>query len=576
MTIFKRDKKANKRFLSLKALFFASGLLQGVSVALTIPLFKDLFSGNFSASLSWLIYIAVTSLACFLLHYIGSNLGNHMSVWEVCDSKTRQIGSSIIQLPLGWFDASSKGKVSKAISTDINTVSHYPPIVLPEIITVLTSAAVVAIALLFISFKYALIIALMIPLMYYFERRNYKALQLVDSENVRANQKMESTIVEFAQLQPVLRASGALLNGWDRLQKALNDDKEAALKTLKKKAENAFKYMFVVNVGTIVILIMSALELKNGAIELYTFVGIAVAMMRFANPLAGLLGYLSERFNIESALKRLNSIIEAERLAEPEVCAEFDGKGKGGFEVAFKDVDFSYVAGTKVLKNINLTIPAGSVTALVGASGGGKSTINKLIARFWDVDSGVITIDGKDIKIIKTADLMAAISMVFQEVYLFNTTIKENIAIAKPDATDAEIMAAAKKARLDEVIDRLPHGWDTTVGEGGSSLSGGEKQRVSIARAFLKDAPILLLDEITSALDGVNEAVITHSLHELAKHRTVVVIAHRLSSIKNADAIAVVDDGTIIGYGSHRELLASNAKYQSLWQAMQGSETWQV
>ncbi len=576
MTIFKRDSSAKRRFLSLKVLFIASGVFQGVSVALTIPLFKDLFSGNFGLALKGLIYIAITSLACFLFHYIGANVGNHMSVWEVCDSKTRQVGSSIIQLPLGWFDASSKGKVSKAISTDINTVSHYPPIVLPEILTVLTSAAVVAIALLFISFKYALIIVVMLPLMYYFWQRNYKALQLVDSENVRANQKMESTIVEFAQLQPVLRASGALVNGWDRLQEALNDDKNAALKTLQKKAENAFKYMFVVNVGTIIILILAALELKSGAIELYTFVGIAVAMMRFANPLAGMLGYLSELFNIESALNRVNSIVEAERLAEPAEGAEFNDKAKGGFEIAFKDVDFSYVAGTKVLKNVNLTIPAGSVTALVGASGGGKSTINKLIARFWDVDSGSITIDGVNIKRIKTVDLMSAISMVFQEVYLFNTTIRENLAIAKPDATDSELLAAAKKARLDEVIDRLPKGWDTVVGEGGSSLSGGEKQRVSIARAFLKDAPILLLDEITSALDGVNEAIITKSIEELSKNRTVVVIAHRLSSIKNADVIAVVESGTIVGCGNHRQLNASNPKYQKLWQALQSSELWQV
>ncbi len=576
MTIFKRDKKAKRKFALLNALFIASGLLQGLSVALTIPFFKTLFAGDFGAALQWLIYIAATSLACFIFHFVGANVGNHMSVWEVCDSKTRQVGSSIIKLPLGWFDASSKGKVSKAVSTDINTLSHYPPIVLPEILTVLTSSAVVALALLFLSPIYALIILLMIPLMYLFWRQNYKALQTVESESVQSNQKMESTIVEFAQLQPVLRASGALLDGWDRLNAALNDDKAASLKTLKKKAENSFKYMFVVNVGTIVIMVLAALQLKGGAIELYTFVGVVVAMMRFANPLAGLLGYLSEVFNVESALNRLNAIVEADRLSEPSDGVELNCATANGLEIAFKDVEFSYVSGTKVLDNVNLTVPAGRVTALVGASGGGKSTINKLIARFWDVDKGAITIDGKNIKEIKTADLMRAISMVFQEVYLFNTTIKENLAIAKPDATDGEIMDAAKKARLDEVIARLPNGWDTMVGEGGSSLSGGEKQRVSIARAFLKDAPILLLDEITSALDGVNEAVITKSIEALSKNRTVVVIAHRLSSIKNADAIAVVDSGKIIGYGSHDQLLEHSQKYQKLWRALQNSELWQV
>ncbi len=576
MTVFNQDKKAQKKFTTLKIIFIISGILQGISVVLTIPLFKELFLGNIDKAFSWLAYIGITALACFVCHLIGTNIGNYMSVWEVCDSKTRQIGSSIITLPLGWFDTTSKGKVSKAISTDINVVAHYPPIVLPEILTVLSSAAVIALALLFISFKYALIIFAMMPLMYYFMKKNYQALKLIEQENVRANQKMESTIIEFAQLQPVLRASGALLNGWARLQTALNDDKEAALETLRKKGENTFKYMLVVNLGSLLILVLAAFELKNGTIELYTFVGIAVAMLRFANPLAGLLGYISEVLNIESALNRLNSIITSERLAEPDSKSKVNIANINQFNIEFKDVDFSYLKGIKVLKNVNLTIPAGSITALVGASGSGKSTINKLIARFWDVDRGVVMVNGNNIKNFTTADLMNLVSMVFQEVYLFNSTIKENVAIAKPNASDAEILAAAKKARLDEVVARLPNGWDTKVGEGGSSLSGGEKQRVSIARAFLKNAPILLLDEITSALDGVNEAIITKSLEELSKDKTVLVIAHRLSSIKNADQIAVVDNGQILACDCHQKLIENNAKYQQLWQALSHGEVWQV
>lgn len=567
-----KSKKSKRTFLILKAFFIASGIFQGVSVVLTIPLFNNLFLGEFKNVMTWLLYIGILALLCFITHFIGVNIGNHMSVWEVCDDKTREVGRSIIKLPLGWFNSASTGRVAKAISTDINTLSHYPPIVLPEILTVLSSAFVIALALLFISLKYAIIIALMVPLMLYFWHKTIMVLQSLEEENVRSNQKMESTIVEFAQLQPVLRASGVLVSGWRRLEQALNDDKNAALETLGKKGRYMFGYMLVVNIGAIMILTLSAYELKNDVISLYTFVGIVVAMIRFANPLSGLLGYIAEVFNIRSALQRVESIINTKHL--PESIQEVHIDASKGLDIVFKNVDFSYVAHTRVLKNINLSFSANSITALVGASGSGKSTINKLIARFWDVDSGEILIDGINIKNIKTEDLMSLTSMVFQEVYLFDTTIKENIAIAKSNASEEEIMIAAKKSGLDEVFKRLPNGWDTKVGEGGSLLSGGEKQRVSIARAFLKNAPILLLDEITSALDGINEAIITKSLEALSKNKTVVVIAHRLPSIKNANNIAVVDNGEIIAFDKHEKLIANCKKYQSFWQALSDSEDW--
>ncbi len=574
MDIFKKDEKAKKRFLLLKTLFILSGLLQGVSVILTIPLFKYLFLYDLDKAILFIMYIGISSLLCFIFHFTGTNIGNHMAVWEVCDSKTHEIGTAIIKLPLGWFDSSSKGKVSKAISTDANTLGHYPPIVLPEILTVISSSIVVSISLFFISFKYALVIILTLPIIFYFWRKNIQALESIEEENVIANQKMESRIVEFAQLQAVLRASGVLMNGWDRLDKALSDDKSASVKTLKKKGKNSFKYMLVINLATILILILSALELKNGVIQIYTFVGIVVAMFRFANPLSGLLAYMSEVFNVKSALKRINSITNAKRLEEP--LEDVDVNMEDGISIELKNINFSYVKGTEVLHNVNLKIAPKTITALVGASGSGKSTINKIIARFWDVDSGEVLINGINIKAIKTEKLMSMISMVFQEVYLFNTSIRENLSIANPSATEEEILNAAKKARLDEVIDRLPNGWNTIVGEGGSSLSGGEKQRVSIARAFLKNAPILLLDEITSALDGVNEAIITKSIEELSKDKTVIVIAHRLSSIKNADKIAVVDDGEIIAYDSHENLLNNNEQYMNLWKSLVGSNQWTI
>lgn len=575
MDLFKSDPKASKRFLILKILFVASGLLQGLSIALTIPLLKDLYLGNYQRMWLWVLAIGIVSMLCFILHFMGKNIGHKMSVWEVCDKQIKNIGSSITKLPLGWFDATSKGKISKAISTDTNILGLYPSIVLPEILTLISTSLVIGITLAIISWKIGIIVVIMGVLLYHFWKMNIRKLESIEKEKANANQKMESAIVEFAQLQPILRAAGALVNGWGKLDKSLEEDRKGSIMYLKSQSSSCTKYMAVANIGLLIILMLAAVEYTSGNMQIYTFIGITIAMIRFANPLAGLLPYGSASLDSKAALNRINTIVDAKKLDEPINPVKLDNN-KSGYEIEFKDVNFSYVEGIQILKDINIKIPAGSMTALVGPSGSGKSTINRLISRFWDVNSGSISINNVDVRDIKSEDLMKSISMVFQEVYLFDTSIKENIAIAKPDATMEEIEYAAKKSRLDEVIDRLPDGWNTIVGEGGSSLSGGERQRVSIARAFLKNSPILLLDEITSALDGTNEAIISKSLEELSENRTVIVIAHRLSSIKEADAIAVIDNGEITEYGTHDELINKDEKYATLWKASTKSEEWHV
>ncbi len=575
MDIFKGNKKAQNRFILLKVLFVISGILQGLSISFTIFLLKGLFLANYSQVLFWSITIGVLALLCFIIHFIASNIGNHMAVLEVCDNQIHRIGNSIIKLPLGWFDSSSKGRVSKAISTDINTISHYPSIVLPFIITTISTSTVIAIFLAIISWKIGIVIVIMAILLRHFWKLNMEALSKIEKEKTIANQNMESTIIEFAQLQSILRATGSLIGGWKRLDKALCHDRDTTLKIFKIQKPNTFKYMLTTNIGLLIMIIIAALELNYNNMELYTFFGITVAMIRFATPLAGLLPYGTEVKKILKSVERVNSIVKSKRLPEAEDNINLD-KNTKDYTIEFKDVNFSYIDNVQVLNNINLNIPASKITALVGPSGSGKSTINKLIARFWDVDNGSVLINNVNVKDFKTEDLMSLISMVFQDVYLFDTTIKENIAMAKKDASDKEIEEAARKSRLDEVIKRLPNGWNTKVGEGGASLSGGEKQRVSIARAFLKDAPILLLDEITSSLDGTNEAIITESLKELSKNRTVVVIAHRLSSIKDADSIIVIEDGKISGQGTHEQLLKENIRYNTLYNASKNTERWHI
>jgi ATP-binding cassette subfamily B protein len=243
------------------------------------------------------------------------------------------------------------------------------------------------------------------------------------------------------------------------------------------------------------------------------------------------------------------------------------------FDIEFENVRFRY-HNTDVLKNISLTIPEHSLVAFVGPSGSGKTTMTRLIARFWDVTKGAIRLDGRDIRMYNPDDVLACISMVFQDVYLFKDTILNNIRIGKKDATMEEIIAAAKKARCHEFIEKLSNGYDTMVGEGGSTLSGGEKQRISIARAILKDAPIVLLDEATASLDPENELYIQEAIDDLVQHKTVVVIAHRLNTVVHADKIVVLENGSIVEQDTHDELMRAEGLYRRMWDEQQKVRRW--
>ncbi len=565
-----------KNFLKIKIIFAISGILQGIIVTLLIPLLPLLLNVEWNQASKWLVVMGLIAIICFVCQFIGTSMGNDMAVWEVCDKQIHNIGKALTKLPLGWFSAKSKGEISQIISTDINTLSHLPSVVLPEIYIVVFSSFVIAVTVTYIYWPLGIIMAIMGLILWGCWNFNIQTLEEVEKHKTVANQTMAAKIVEFSQLQIVLRATGVLINGWSKLNQALIDDKDATLAVMKKQSLAAGIYMTTANVGMFLVLILAAFATKSGVIDLASFLTIAILIVRFANPLAGLLPYGTEINAAKIATNNILQVTEAKTLLVSDKPKRFLNNRNEGCSIEFKDVNFSYIDDYQVLYNFNFTAPAKSITALVGPSGSGKSTITRLIARFWDTQYGRVLINGIDVKDIAPEALMETISMVFQEVYLFNTTIRENIAMAKPGSTNQEIERAAKEARLDEVINRLPNGWDTLVGEGGSALSGGEKQRVSIARAFLKDSPILLLDEITSALDGTNEAIITKSIQKLAENRTVIIIAHRLSSIKHADKIVLIEQGRILEEGSHDDLLKKSGAYNKLWQASLSSENWQV
>ena len=322
----------------------------------------------------------------------------------------------------------------------------------------------------------------------------------------------------------------------------------------------------------------AGLSLVGGhRLDVVGYLAVMVVASRMLMPLTKAAMMSSEADNARVALTAMNAILDAEPLPEP---APGERARAEGTAIALDGVSFSYEQGRPVLDRVSLSAPQGRVTALVGPSGAGKSTILRLAARFWDAGDGTVTIGGADVRALPAAQIMAMTSMVFQDVYLFDTTIRENLRIARPGATDAELETAARRARLDRVIEALPHGWDTRVGPGGLSLSGGERQRVSIARAFVKDAPILLLDEITSALDGENESAITEVVRELSTGRTVMVVAHRLSTIRRADEVvflAPAERGARVAQrGAPAELAAEPGPFRDFVEASTAASRWRI
>lgn len=555
--------------------FAFSAVLQGITLALMIPFLRALFSRSETLG-TWLVVVAILGAITVTVDTFAMYRSYRISVYEVCDTLIDRVADHVLQLPLGWFNAKREADVANATSKEINTLSHLASMVIPNLCNAFIVPLVMLVATAFIEWPLAVVMAVSIlPFILTWRKMSAATTRANDMED-RTSAAAAGRLIEFARLQPVLRATGAATS-WDPVQETLQADSEATLAGLRIKGRPAQGFNLIANVTFAVVLALGLSFVTGTRLDPIAYLVIAAVSARMLLPLTKAALYASEVDNAAVALRQMGIILDAAPLAEPD---SEQAREPRGTSIEFRGVSFSYESGRPVLDDVSLTAPRGAVTALVGPSGAGKSTILRLTARFWDVDAGSVTIGGVDVREIPTTRIMELTSMVFQDTYLFDTTIRENLRIARPNATDAELEEAARKARLDRVIEALPHGWDTEVGPAGQSLSGGERQRVAIARAFIKDAPILLLDEITSALDGENESAISDVISQLSEGRTVIVVAHRLSTIDSADQVVFLEplaDGAIVAEtGTPKELSSRPGRFHDFVAAADASSRWQL
>lgn len=481
------------------------------------------------------------------------------------------LGDRLRNVPMGFFHDNSMGDITATVTTDLNFLENYSMHILDKVTTGVLSMIVMAACILAFDWRIGLIfvagILLSFPI-YSFMQRKGKDLsakrQKIQSEAVSAT-------LEYVQGISVVKSFNMCDKNLSDIEDAYEKNADASYGVERVFTPLNMTYSLVFRIAACVIMLFAGILAVGGDLSFANLAVILIASFTIFNPIE-VMGQMTTMIRtMDAALDRVERIKKAKKIDE-------DGKNivLDSFDIAFQHVSFAYENGNPILKDVSFSIPQGSMTAIVGPSGGGKTTITRLIARFWDVQEGSITVGGHNVKEFTCDSLLENMSMVFQNVYLFRDTIKNNIKFGCPDATHEQVVEAAKKACCHDFISALPKGYDTVIGEGGSTLSGGEKQRISIARAMLKDAPIILLDEATASVDPENEVHLQQAISALVKNKTLIVIAHRLSTIRDADQILVVDNGKIVEKGVHTELIQQKGIYQNFWNIRQRARDWKL
>ena len=555
--------KTGKRDLIISSVFFA---LYGLSsIAMIVIVFSILFQIFDGTSLDMLYkyFIAIGLLVVFKgICNMVADMKKHSAGFDIVQQIRERMIIKLKKFSLGFYTNERLGEINTILHKDVDNMSLVVGHMWSRMFGDFLIGAVVFVGLASIDFKLAIMMAVSVPIALIFLYLTIKQSEKIENQNNSALLDMVSLFVEYVRGIPVLKSFSNNKSLDNELMNKTKKFGETSKKASRFKAKQLSIFGFLLDIGYLVLLIAGAILVIKGSLDVLHFIIFAVISKEFYKPFASMEQHYMYYVSAVDSYERLSRILYADVIPD-----KVNGIVPTDNDIAFENIDFSYEKDEFKMEKLSFSIAEKRVTALVGESGSGKTTITNLLLRFYDVHKGKITLGGTDIRDIPYDELLDRISIVMQNVQLFDNTIEENTRVGKKGATKEEIIKAAKKARIHDFIMSLPKGYETDIGENGGLLSGGQRQRISIARAFLKDAPILILDEMTSNVDPVNESLIQDAITELAKNRTVLVVAHHLKTIQKADQILVFQKGNLLEKGKHGELLDKNGYYTKLWKA---------
>lgn len=562
------EKGAKEMVRAFVAVTLANLVLM-LPVGLLYELSSYLLEGNvpkekFGFFMAGIVVIFALMIVTTLFQYNSTFLSTYVE----SGVRRRALAEKLRRLPLSFFGKKDLSDLTNAIMSDCALIETASSHWIPELIGSMISTTIIVISLLFFNWRMALAAIWVMPIAFVIVLTSRKALKDTQKKTMEYKLACQDGIQEGLETLRDLRSNNMTETYRKGLNEKIKNVEKNAIVLEFKNAAFVCSAQMILKLGIGTVALVGSMLLIRGELSVLTFFLFLLVVTRMYEPLQIALQNLSAIISLDTTCERMDEILSHEEQTGKEELSN------NGYDIIFDHVAFSYENGKQILSDVNFTAKQGEVTALIGPSGGGKTTVTRLAARFWDCSKGKITVGGMNVSEIEPERLLSLYSIVFQDVTLFNNTVMENIRIGKKDATDAEVMEAARLANCTEFIEKLPDKWNTLIGENGSELSGGERQRISIARAFLKDAPIILMDEATASLDVDNESVIQESISKLIQNKTVLIIAHRMRTVDGVDKIVVLKDGVVAESGTPDELKEQNGIYKHMVEVQLETEQW--
>lgn len=546
-------------------------LMLMLPVSLLYFLVSDLYEGGVPQSHLWIYIVGmIAGVLLILFSYRWVYGATYYATYKESSVRRISLAEKLRKLPLSFFGKKDLSDLTTTIMADCTTLEQSFSHWVPEFFGAMMSTVLVAICLFVFDWRMALAVLWVLPVSLAIVAFSGKVQNYFTRKQTEAKLAVADGIQEALETMRDLKSNNAEGKYLDVLDKKIDKMEGRMIKSELGAAMFVVPASMILKLGMGTVALVGGILLAEGTLTVLSFFMFLLVASRLYDPLASSLQNLAAIISTRISIERMNSI---ENYPVQPGTDELKTKD---YDIVFENVSFSYNTGEQVLNNVSFTAKQGEVTALIGPSGGGKSTAAKLAARFWDADSGKITIGGQDVRNVDPEKLLSAYSIVFQDVTLFNNTVMENIRIGRQGATDAEVLAAAKEAQCDEFVEKLPEGYQTMIGENGSMLSGGERQRISIARALLKDSPVILLDEATASLDAENETQIQKAISRLVKGKTVLIIAHRMRTVEGADKLVLLQEGKVAEQGTPQELFAKGGLYTKMCKLQQQSGNWKM